>query len=134
MLAQGERTVDSLATEIGLSLANASQHFCLVRSLSHGDTVHVTDRTELPLRASFNGAQVDLTTLGADDRAVFRTVILPLVRPYLISGYAFAFVLSLNEYIVAFMVSGSKKRPPSSRKRCWTTYWKLPGWKCPTAP
>ena len=46
------------------------------------------------------------TTLGADDRAVFRTVILPLVRPYLISGYAFAFVLSLNEYIVAFMVSG----------------------------
>jgi putative spermidine/putrescine transport system permease protein len=37
---------------------------------------------------------------------VFRTVILPLVRPYLISGYAFAFVLSLNEYIVAYMVAG----------------------------
>ncbi len=46
------------------------------------------------------------TTMGANDRTVFRTVILPLVRPYLISGYAFAFVLSLNEYIVAFMVSG----------------------------
>jgi putative spermidine/putrescine transport system permease protein len=46
------------------------------------------------------------TTLGADDRTVFRTVVLPLVRPYLISGYAFAFVLSLNEYIVAFMVTG----------------------------
>jgi DNA-binding transcriptional ArsR family regulator len=26
LLAQGERTVDSLATEIGLSLANTSQH------------------------------------------------------------------------------------------------------------
>lgn len=45
-------------------------------------------------------------TLGADRRQVFRTVILPLVRPYLVSGYAFAFVLSLNEYIVAYMVAG----------------------------
>lgn len=45
-------------------------------------------------------------TLGADRRTVFRSVILPLVRPYMISGYAFAFVLSLNEYIVAYMVAG----------------------------
>jgi putative spermidine/putrescine transport system permease protein len=44
--------------------------------------------------------------MGADDRTVFRTVILPLVSPYLISGYAFAFVLSLNEYIIAYMVAG----------------------------
>ena len=46
------------------------------------------------------------TTMGADDQVIFRTVVLPLVRPYLISGYAFAFVLSLNEYIVAYMVAG----------------------------
>jgi putative spermidine/putrescine transport system permease protein len=46
------------------------------------------------------------TTMGADDKVIFRTVVLPLVRPYLISGYAFAFVLSLNEYIVAYMVAG----------------------------
>jgi putative spermidine/putrescine transport system permease protein len=46
------------------------------------------------------------TTMGADDRTMFRTVVLPMVRPYLISGYAFAFVLSLNEYIVAYMVAG----------------------------
>jgi putative spermidine/putrescine transport system permease protein len=45
-------------------------------------------------------------TMGADDRTVFRTVILPLIRPYLVSGYAFAFVLSLNEYIVAYMTVG----------------------------
>jgi putative spermidine/putrescine transport system permease protein len=45
-------------------------------------------------------------TMGADDRATFRTIILPLVRPYIVSGYAFAFVLSLNEYIVAYMVAG----------------------------
>ncbi len=46
------------------------------------------------------------TTMGADDRTVFRTIVLPMVRPYLISGYAFAFVLSLNEYIIAYMVAG----------------------------
>jgi len=45
-------------------------------------------------------------TMGADSRAVFRTVIFPMIRPYMLSGYAFAFVLSLNEYIVAYMVTG----------------------------
>jgi putative spermidine/putrescine transport system permease protein len=45
-------------------------------------------------------------TMGADERTAFRTVVLPLLRPYLISGYAFAFVLSLNEYIIAYMVAG----------------------------
>jgi putative spermidine/putrescine transport system permease protein len=45
-------------------------------------------------------------TMGADERTVFATIVLPLVRPYLISGYAFAFVLSLNEYIIAYMVAG----------------------------
>ncbi len=45
-------------------------------------------------------------TMGADDKTVFRTVVLPLIRPYLVSGYAFAFVLSLNEYIVAYMTVG----------------------------
>jgi putative spermidine/putrescine transport system permease protein len=44
-------------------------------------------------------------SMGADENMVFRTVVLPLVRPYMISGYAFAFVLSLNEYIVAYMVA-----------------------------
>jgi putative spermidine/putrescine transport system permease protein len=45
-------------------------------------------------------------TMGADERTVVRTVILPLVLPYIVSGYAFSFVLSLNEYIVAYMVVG----------------------------
>ncbi|ASY64031.1 putative ABC transporter permease [Sinorhizobium sojae CCBAU 05684] len=45
-------------------------------------------------------------TMGADERTVFRTVVLPLVLPYIVSGYAFAFVLSLNEYIVAYMTVG----------------------------
>ena len=45
-------------------------------------------------------------TMGADDKTIFRTVVLPLILPYLVSGYAFAFVLSLNEYIVAYMTVG----------------------------
>nr|WP_052639685.1 ABC transporter permease [Pseudorhizobium banfieldiae] len=45
-------------------------------------------------------------TMGADDRTIFRTVIFPLILPYMVSGYAFAFVLSLNEYIVAYMTVG----------------------------
>ncbi len=45
-------------------------------------------------------------SMGADSRSVFTTIVLPMVRPYMISGYAFAFVLSLNEYIIAYMVAG----------------------------
>jgi putative spermidine/putrescine transport system permease protein len=45
-------------------------------------------------------------TLGADDRTTFRTVTLPLLIPSMITGYAAAFVLSLNEYIIAFLVAG----------------------------
>ena len=45
-------------------------------------------------------------TMGAKDSTIFKTIILPLVLPYLISGFAFAFVLSLNEYIIAFMTVG----------------------------
>lgn len=44
--------------------------------------------------------------MGAGRRMVLRSVILPLVLPYVVSGYAFAFVLSLNEYIIAYMVAG----------------------------
>lgn len=46
------------------------------------------------------------STMGADDRTVLKTVILPLIRPYILSGFAFVFVLSLNEYIIAYMVVG----------------------------
>ncbi len=45
-------------------------------------------------------------TLGADERTVFRTVVVPNALPYAVCGFAFAFVLSLNEYIIAFMTVG----------------------------
>ena len=57
--------------------------------------------------SSIDRALVEVaSTMGADDRTVLRTVVLPLILPYLVSGYAFAFVLSLNEYIVAYMTVG----------------------------
>lgn len=45
-------------------------------------------------------------TLGADRLTTFRTVILPLLVPSMITGFAAAFVLSLNEYLIAFLVAG----------------------------
>ena len=36
----------------------------------------------------------------------FRTVTLPLLVPSIVTGFVAAFVLSLNEYIIAFMVAG----------------------------
>lgn len=46
------------------------------------------------------------STLGANELTIFRTIVFPLILPYLLAGYAFAFVLSLNEYIISYMVAG----------------------------
>jgi putative spermidine/putrescine transport system permease protein len=45
-------------------------------------------------------------TMGARDADVFRTVVFPIILPYLISGLLFVALLSLNEYIVAQFVAG----------------------------
>ena len=45
-------------------------------------------------------------TLGADQGTTFRTITLPLLIPSMVTGYAAAFVLSLNEYIISFLVAG----------------------------
>jgi putative spermidine/putrescine transport system permease protein len=45
-------------------------------------------------------------TLGANPRVTFRTITFPLLVPSMITGFAAAFVLSLNEYIIAFLVAG----------------------------
>jgi putative spermidine/putrescine transport system permease protein len=76
--------------------------------LSHGIFL-----TTLPLATITLGLQTldpqlaeAARTLGADSRTTFRTVILPSVRPYILAGYIFAFVLSLNEYLIAYMTVG----------------------------
>lgn len=45
-------------------------------------------------------------TLGASDAQVFRTIILPMMTPYVCTAFAFCVVLSLNEYIIALMTIG----------------------------
>lgn len=76
--------------------------------LSHGVFL-----TTLPLATITLGLQTlqpqlieAARTMGAAGGTVFRTVILPHIRPYVIAGFIFAFVLSLNEYIIAYMTVG----------------------------
>ncbi len=45
-------------------------------------------------------------TMGARESDVLRTVVRPIVLPYVVSGLVFVFILSLNEYIIAYMVAG----------------------------
>lgn len=45
-------------------------------------------------------------TLGASDGYVFRSVIVPLITPYVVSGMIFAGIFSLNEVVIAFLVGG----------------------------
>nr|WP_245332833.1 ABC transporter permease [Halarchaeum solikamskense] len=44
--------------------------------------------------------------LGASRLTTLRTITLPLVRANVFSGALFAFILSLNEYIIAWLVAG----------------------------
>ena len=43
-------------------------------------------------------------TMGADDRRTFLTIILPLITPYMVAGFAFVFVLSMNEFIISYFL------------------------------
>ena len=60
----------------------------------------------LGLRAVDPAVGEAATTLGAAPRQRFRTVTLPLLLPSIVTGFVAALVLSLNEYIIAFMVAG----------------------------
>ncbi len=44
--------------------------------------------------------------MGATPAQVFRTVIFPLIAPYVMTGFALVAIISVNEYLVANMISG----------------------------
>ena len=74
---------------------------------------HAIFFTSLPLvtlSLGFSAIDREVTeaarTMGANDARIASTIVLPMILPYLVSGFAFAFVLSLNEYIVAYMTVG----------------------------
>lgn len=46
------------------------------------------------------------TTMGATSVQLFRTVILPLILPYIVTGFALVAIISVNEYLIANMISG----------------------------
>jgi putative spermidine/putrescine transport system permease protein len=45
-------------------------------------------------------------TMGAGEADAFRLVIRPAMTPYLVCALAYVFVLSMNEYLIAYMVAG----------------------------
>lgn len=46
-------------------------------------------------------------TMGATERVMLRTLVVPHTIPYTLSGFLFAVILSFNEFIVMFFVSAS---------------------------
>ncbi|MDB4122343.1 ABC transporter permease subunit [Octadecabacter sp.] len=44
--------------------------------------------------------------MGATPAQVFRTVVFPLVTPYVFTGFALVAIISVNEYLIANMISG----------------------------
>ncbi|MDO8378551.1 ABC transporter permease [Phenylobacterium sp.] len=53
-------------------------------------------------RALIEAAQ----TMGAGDTEAFRMVVRPAMIPYILCALVYVFVLSLNEYLIAYMVAG----------------------------
>ena len=44
--------------------------------------------------------------MGYSERQILTKLVIPIIRPYLVAGALFALIISMNEYIIAFMVSG----------------------------
>ncbi len=44
--------------------------------------------------------------MGATPWQLFRTIVLPLITPYLLTGFAIVAIISVNEYLIANMISG----------------------------
>ena len=45
-------------------------------------------------------------TMGAGETDAFRMVIRPVMTPYIVCALAYVFVLSMNEYLIAYLVAG----------------------------
>lgn len=67
-------------------------------------TIAILNGAFLSLDKSLEEAAVDL---GETPASTFRLIILPLVMPGIISSLLIAFIISLDEFIMAFFVAGS---------------------------
>lgn len=46
------------------------------------------------------------TIMGATPRQLFTSIVLPLITPYLLTSFALVAIISVNEYLIANMISG----------------------------
>jgi len=76
--------------------------------ISHG--VFLLPLASLIIARGFASLQPEVIeasrTLGAHGRAVFTSVVLPLILPFVLTGFVLVFIVSLNEYLIAFQVAG----------------------------
>ena len=46
------------------------------------------------------------TIMGATQSQLFTSIVLPLITPYLLTGFALVAIISVNEYLIANMIAG----------------------------
>ena len=96
------------AVSISLVTASLGLLGSLVGYLSHTALLVaiplVTARLGL---AQIEQIQVEAAKLmGYSDRQILTKLVIPIIRPYLVAGALFSLIISMNEYIVAFMDNG----------------------------
>ncbi len=75
-----------------------------------GHTLYVSPFVVVIVSSALQGCERELEevamSLGAGKWHAFRTITLPIIFPGIISGALFAFILSLDEFIITFLLAG----------------------------
>jgi ABC-type spermidine/putrescine transport system permease subunit II len=98
---------------IGLALLYTLNTVGIGRSMPSvilGHTLYVLPFTVVIISSALQGCDRRLEevamSLGANEWYAFRTITLPIIFPGIISGALFAFILSLDEFIITFLLGG----------------------------
>lgn len=102
----GDDMVDRIASMLSLAVINTSRTipFCMWLLFGFFDG--------LP-KALAEAARID----GCDELGVLRRIVLPLAAPGLVTAGIFAFLLSWNEYLYAFLIGGDAITAPVAMVR-----------------
>lgn len=99
---------------MGLALLYTLTDLGLGRSLISvilGHTLFVSPFVVVIVSSALQGCERELEevamSLGAGKWYAFRTITLPIILPGIISGALFAFILSLDEFIITFLLAGT---------------------------
>lgn len=98
---------------MGLALLYTLSNLGLGRSMISvilGHTLYVLPFVVIIVSSALQGCERQLEevamSLGASEWYAFRTITLPMILPGIISGALFAFILSLDEFIITFLLGG----------------------------